>query len=202
MVQALRNIGGGLVTALLLLATTFSNGALIFAGPLQSFLSQGVAAALITMAVTSTLAALTSSFPSAVAGPTGNTSALLAAMMASLTPMLSKMPPDQAAALVAASLGGTALLTGSALFLLGWRRLGKLIRFVPYPVVAGFLAATGWLIVSGAGPVAFAWALSHDALAGLTKTRPELLPALFVYIIRLQSERLTFANRQIVALQR
>jgi len=39
-------------------------------------------------------------------------------------------------------------------------------------------------------------------LAGLTKTRPELLPALFVYIIRLQSERLTFANRQIVALQR
>lgn len=53
-----------------------------------------------------------------------------------------------------------------------------------------------------AGPEAFAWALSHDALADLTKTRPELLPALFVYIIRLQSERLTFANRQIVALQR
>jgi sulfate permease, SulP family len=53
-----------------------------------------------------------------------------------------------------------------------------------------------------AGPEAFAWALTHDALADLTKTRPELLPALFVYIIRLQSERLTFANRQIVALQR
>jgi hypothetical protein len=46
------------------------------------------------------------------------------------------------------------------------------------------------------------WALTHDALADLTKTRPELLPALFVYTIRLQSERLTFASRQIVALQR
>jgi len=53
-----------------------------------------------------------------------------------------------------------------------------------------------------AGSDAVAWALTHKALANLTKTRPELLPALFVYIIRLQSERLTFANRQIVALQR
>jgi SulP family sulfate permease len=180
MVQALRNIGGGLVTALLLLATTFSNGALIFAGPLQSFLSQGVAAALITMAVTSTLAALTSSFPSAVAGPTGNTSALLAAMMASLTPVLSKMPPDQAAALVAASLGGTALLTGSALFLLGWRRLGKLIRFVPYPVVAGFLAATGWLIVSGAVHMATGVPLSRSTLASFAEPHTALLLGLTV----------------------
>ncbi|SRR6266446_510561 len=116
MVQVLRNVGGGLVTSLLLLATTFSNGALIFGGPLQSFLSQGVAAALITLAVTSILAALSSSFPSAVAGPSGNTAALLAAMMTSLAPVLSAMPPDQASALAAAGLGSTALLTGSALY--------------------------------------------------------------------------------------
>jgi len=47
-----------------------------------------------------------------------------------------------------------------------------------------------------------AWALSHDAFEDLRKTRPECLSSLFTYIIRLQSERLTFANRQIVALQR
>jgi SulP family sulfate permease len=180
MVQALRNVGGGLVTSLLLLATTFSNGALIFGGPLQSFLSQGVAAALITLAVTSILAALTSSFPSAVAGPTGNTAALLAAMMASLAPVLSAMPPDQASALAAAGLGGTALLTGSALFLLGWRRLGKLIRFVPYPVVAGFLAATGWLIVTGAVRMATGVPLSRSALASFAEPHTALLLGLTV----------------------
>ena len=69
MIRALRNMGGGLVTSLLLLASTFSYGALIFAGPLQSFLSQGVAAALITLAVTSIVTAMTSNFPSAAAGP-------------------------------------------------------------------------------------------------------------------------------------
>lgn len=180
MVRAMRNVGGGLVTSVLLLATAFSYGALIFTGPLQPFLSQGVAAALITVAVTCTLAALTSTFPSAVAGPTGNTAALLAAMMASLAPVLSAMPPDQASALAAAGLGGTALLTGSALFLLGWRRLGKLIRFVPYPVVAGFLAATGWLIVSGAVRMATGVPLSRSALASFAEPHTALLLGLTV----------------------
>ena len=149
MVRALRNVGAGLIASLLLLASAFSNGALIFTGPLQPFLGQGVAAALITTAVTTIFVALTSNFPSAIAGPVGNTAALLAAMMVTLAPVLSGLPPDQALGLVVAGLGGAALLTGLALFALGWKRLGKLIRFVPYPVVAGFLAATGWLIVSG-----------------------------------------------------
>src|SRR5215472_10198343 len=150
MVRTLRNVGAGLVASLLLLASAFSNGALIFTGPLQPFLGQGVAAAQITTAVTTIFVALTSSFPSAIAGPVGNMAALLAAMMVTLAPVLSGLPPDQALGLAVAGLGGAALLTGLALFALGWKRLGKLIRFVPYPVVAGFLAATGWLIVSGA----------------------------------------------------
>jgi len=150
MFSVFRNIGGGLVASLILLASAFSNGALIFTGPLQPFLGQGVAAALTTTAVTTTFLALTSKFPSALAGPSGNTSALLAAMMIALAPALSAMAPAQALALVVAGLGGAALLTGLTLFLLGWKRLGKMVRFVPFPVVAGFLAATGWLIISGA----------------------------------------------------
>ena len=46
MVRVLRNVGGGLIASLLLLASAFSNGALIFTGPLEPFLGQGVAAAL------------------------------------------------------------------------------------------------------------------------------------------------------------
>ena len=106
MVRALRNVGAGLVASLLLLASAFSNGALIFTGPLQPFLGQGVAAALITTAVTTIFVALTSNFPSAIAGPVGNTAALLAAMMVTLAPVLSRLPPDQALGLVVAGLGG------------------------------------------------------------------------------------------------
>jgi SulP family sulfate permease len=164
MFPVFRNVGGGLVASLILLASAFSNGALIFAGPLQPFLGQGVAAALLTTAVTTTFLALTSKFPSALAGPVGNTSALLAAMMITLAPALSAKTPAQALALAAAGLGAAALLTGSVLFLLGWKRLGKMVRFVPYPVVAGFLAATGWLIVSGAIRMATGVPLARSSL--------------------------------------
>jgi SulP family sulfate permease len=150
MIQALRSLGGGLVASLLSLAYVFSYGALIFTGPLQPFLGQGMAAALITAAVTAPIVAFGSSFRSAVAGPDSNTAALLASMMVMLAPTLSAMPPDRALALAITCLGCSTLITGIALFLLGWQRLGRLVRFVPYPVVAGFLAATGWLMVSGA----------------------------------------------------
>jgi SulP family sulfate permease len=164
-VQTLRNIGGGLAASLLSLAYCFSYGAFIFTGPLQPFLSQGVAAALITAAVTATIVALTSGFRSAVAGPESNTAALFAAMMAILAPGMAAMPPDQALALAMAALATATLLAGLSLFLLGWLRLGKLVRFIPYPVVAGFLAATGWLMMSGAVTMATDVPLSWRTLA-------------------------------------
>jgi len=123
-VQTLRNIGGGLAASLLSLAYCFSYSAFIFAGPLQPFLSHGVAAALITAAVTATIVALTSGFRSAVAGPDSNTAALFAAMMAILAPGIATMPPDQALALIMAALATATLLAGLSLFLLGWWRLG------------------------------------------------------------------------------
>jgi SulP family sulfate permease len=41
-------------------------------------------------------------------------------------------------------------LTALLLCGLGLARAGAAIRFVPYPVIGGFLGATGWLMVSGA----------------------------------------------------
>ena len=41
------------------------------------------------------------------------------------------------------------MLTGAVFLLVGGLRLGNLVRFTPYPVVAGFLAGTGWLLVEG-----------------------------------------------------
>ena len=66
-------------------------------------------------------------------------------------------------------------MTGLALFALGWRRLGKLIRFVPYPVVAGFLAATGWLIVSGAIRMATGVPISRATLLSFAAPPTALL---------------------------
>src|SRR5262249_42415946 len=41
------------------------------------------------------------------------------------------------------------LLTGLVLYLLGALRAGRRMRFLPYPVMGGFLAASGWLLMAG-----------------------------------------------------
>ena len=53
--------------------------------------------------------------------------------------------------------------------------MGKLIRFVPYPVVAGFLAATGWLIVSGAIRMATGVPISRVTLLSFAAPHTALL---------------------------
>jgi sulfate permease, SulP family len=40
--------------------------------------------------------------------------------------------------------------TGIVLCFLGLSRTGRAIRFIPYPVIGGFLGATGWLMILGA----------------------------------------------------
>ena len=38
-------------------------------------------------------------------------------------------------------------MVGVFFWILGRFKLGKLVRFIPFPVVGGFMAGTGWLIV-------------------------------------------------------
>jgi len=44
----------------------------------------------------------------------------------------------------------TSVLTGLFFLVLGVLHAGNLIRYIPYPVVGGFLAGSGWLLVQGA----------------------------------------------------
>ena len=57
--------------------------------------------------------------------------------------------PETDFALVLATVAIAAIGTGVFLYVGGALKLGRLIRFLPYPVVGGFLAATGWLLVAG-----------------------------------------------------
>lgn len=40
-------------------------------------------------------------------------------------------------------------LTALLIFILGWLRLGRVVRYLPLPVLAGFLAGVGWLFIKG-----------------------------------------------------
>ena len=73
---------------------------------------------------------------------------------------------------------------------MGTRRRGDLIRFVPYPVVGGFLAGTGWLLVRGGLFVASRVSSYFTPLSDLLETSASrLLPALAFGVILLVSVR-------------
>jgi SulP family sulfate permease len=140
----------GTVCSILSIAYCLSYAALIFTGPLEHLLSYGIAVTFLSAAVGGTIVALRSSLPFAVAGPDSSISVVLAALVAIVVQRLVAGGGGEllAPALIAMSLATA--LTGLLLCVLGSTHAGRAIRFVPYPVIGGFLGATGWLLVTGA----------------------------------------------------
>ncbi|OYY67708.1 MAG: hypothetical protein B7Y47_15485 [Sphingomonas sp. 28-63-12] len=141
----------GSICGLLSVLFGISYAALIFAGPLAPGLSYGIAATFLTTAVAATVVALRSSLPFMIAGPDSSTSAVTAALSAALA---HRMMTDGASGaemigpvLIIIAMGSG--LSGLFLCLLGLARAGRAIRFIPYPVIGGFLGATGVLILTG-----------------------------------------------------
>ncbi|GAB3438510.1 SLC26A/SulP transporter family protein [Insolitispirillum peregrinum] len=162
------DVAAAVLTASLVLAYCFSYGALIFSGPFSPFLGFGISASLLTGVVTGVVVAWRGQFPFGIAGPDSNATAILAAMVSGLAPLAATLSSDMARlSLVMAALMGSSLVTGLVLFLLGWQRAGRLVRYFPYPVMAGFLAATGWLIVTGAVRMVSGHSLSWAGLPTL-----------------------------------
>ena len=75
--------------------------------------------------------------------------AIAALIAASLATILTNDNPQLLFANIFAAIALSTILTGISLVLLGYFKLGNLVRFIPYPVMGGFLAATGWLLFKG-----------------------------------------------------
>ncbi|MBI1893921.1 MAG: SLC26A/SulP transporter family protein [Candidatus Rokubacteria bacterium] len=146
------NLAGGTVCALVTLSYALSYAAFIFSGKdLEPHLPVGLHAALTATWLTALVVALGSSFRFAIAGADSNATASLALISASLSAKLAAegVTDQRLAATVLMMLMISAVWAGLVVFLLGALRRGGLVRFIPYPVAGGFLAGTGFLIVSG-----------------------------------------------------
>src|SRR3984893_14579529 len=146
----LTDVFAGTICSVLTITYSLSYAALIFSGALEHFLSYGITITFMSAAVGGAIVALRSSLPFAVAGPDSSISVVIAALVATLLQRLVAdngigiLPP----AIIAISLGTA--FTGLLMCLLGFPHAGRAIRFMPYPVIGGFLGATGWLMVTGA----------------------------------------------------
>jgi sulfate permease, SulP family len=157
------------VCSALTIAFCLSFAALIFSGPLAPRLSYGITVTFLSAAVSGFVVALRSSLPFALAGPDSATSAVTASLAAALVVRLQAQGTTDhllGPALVVMALGSA--LAGVLLCSLGLARAGRLIRFVPYPVIGGFLGATGWLIIAGAIQVITDHSLSIANIGALT----------------------------------
>ncbi len=147
----LKNVLGGSAASVLTVTFGLSYSLLIFAGPLAPYLSYGVAATFISSAVLAAVIGVGSSLPFAVAGPESSTAAMTGILASSMVERI--VAADPSAPLLAPVLLTLALATiatGIVLCGFGMSRMGRAIRYVPYPVVGGFLGATGCLILLGA----------------------------------------------------
>ena len=122
-------------------------GALLFAGPLERFLGYGLTIALIALAVGS-LVGWASREKALIAGADSNSTSLLASALAGLG--AAGLAPDDTLQVALAVVFATSLVCAFTFWLLSQRGRANIVRFVPFPVMAGFLASSAWLLVVGA----------------------------------------------------
>ena len=140
----------GFISGIINLIYSVSFAALIFPGNLSTYLPLGLSCALISAILTALIVSLKSSLPFTISGPDSNGAVILALMTTSISQSLTDKGTTDAIfpTLVWAIILST-FLTGLWLFILGKLYLGRFIRFIPYPVVGGFLAGIGWLFIQG-----------------------------------------------------
>lgn len=138
-------IGG--LSGLLNVVFSISLAALIFTGPAAKHLASGIGLALASAVAVALTGALRSRVRPPMYGLQDAPAILLAVSAAAIGRQVAPdaLLPTLVALFAAASFG-----TGLILLTVARLRLGKIARFVPYPVIGGFLAGTGWLLVLGA----------------------------------------------------
>ena len=146
-----RDALAGVISAVVQIAYCISFSALIFQGALASGFSLGLAAIIMGTVVTGIVVALTSTLSPADAGPDTPAIAVMSVLAGSIAAALAaKGASTQTIILnVMVAISVSTLFTGFLLFGLGALKLGQWLRFIPYPVIAGFLAASGWLLITG-----------------------------------------------------
>ena len=160
----------GVVASLVTLAHCLSFSALIFSGDLRGGVAFGLWGFMVASAVSTLVATVTTMLPPVLAGPRNPVVAVMAVLAADVAAGVLAEGGSHASALAHAllALSISGAVTGLALWLLGHFRIGQIARFVPFPVIAGFLAASGWLLITGGIALATGKPLSLATLPALT----------------------------------
>ena len=179
--KSLPALTAGFTTGLGLLVAQLAFATFIFSGPLAPYSSQGVGLVLFGNFAGCLVVALTGGYRGAVAGLSPALVIVMALIATSMDGEGKGLFVNTAFALI---LG--AVIAGTVCLLIGRFRLANLVRFIPYPVAAGFVAGIGAVVclsaVSMMG-VELSWRTLPALLASsaLWKWTPGVLFGLALY---------------------
>ncbi len=140
---------GGVFIGFIQTFFTISIAVLIFSGKLTPFLSSGISMMLIGYVVLSVLIAIYSSLVSSISSIQEAPAIVLITIINGIIVNHPSINNNELFIIVTSVIVITTSITGLFFYLLGKFELGDLVRYMPYPVIAGFLAGTGWAIVQG-----------------------------------------------------
>ena len=172
-------ISTGIIVGLSAMVYAISHGALLFSGSLSIFVSIGMTASLITAVI----CAIGSCFFKEKTFIMGTDTSTVSVMVGSLLVAESlSISRDMAQANLLLILFILSAVSSLLFYLFARLNLANYVRFVPFSVMAGFLASTGWLMCSGALMIISGISLSVSGVQDflLNPLRPELLAGCIV----------------------
>ena len=136
-------IWGGLAAMLVALPQAVAFGVIVYSVLGASHAAEGAAAGIIGAAAIGIFAALLGGAPRLISAPSAPAAAVMASLAAGLSRAAGAAVPAERVVLLLAL---AALLSGALQFLYGVIGGGRLIKYIPYPVVTGYLSGVGVLI--------------------------------------------------------
>ena len=146
----LPSITAGLIASIITISLEISLAALIFSGDLGQFLAGGIGLMLFGAFVMGIAISLTTSLPGTVGLPQDTPAVIMGLVAVSISVSMRGKEPAAVYSTIVAAISLTSVLTAVFFLLLGWFKASGFVRYIPYPVVGGFLAGTGYLLCVGA----------------------------------------------------
>jgi SulP family sulfate permease len=169
--KLLPSLTAGMIVGVSDVSLEISLAALIFSGALAPFVARGIGFILFGAFVILLIGAITSPIPGTMNVPQDTPAAILALVAAGIaSTMQSAATLDSTFITVVVAIILTTLATGVLFLIFGRFKLSGFARFIPYPVVGGFLAGTGWLLAKGAFSVMSDMALTLANFPRLFRT--------------------------------
>lgn len=168
----------GLISGLDGIGYSVAIASLLFTGRLANGVGLAAGSALLCTAIVAIVVGVRTQIPTNIAHVQDVAVAVLAASFAR---------SEVSVATAFAIVGASSLATGITFWLTGRLRLGRIVKYFPQAVLAGFLAGTGWLLLRGGVSVAVGYSPSLRSLgdttaASIGKLLPAVLLAVCLYV--------------------